>query len=238
MTVRQLVKDPLNLIITGVGGQGNVLISLIIGNALVENGYLVTIGETYGSSQRGGPVMSHIRISGETQFSQFIPDGCADIILVMSHIRISGETQFSQFIPDGCADIILGMEPMETVRMLGRYGNPSVVTIVNPRPIYPIEVTGGYVEYPGPDELMEIFKELTAKTWIINATEEAQKMGSPMFANVILIGALIASDVLPLDEKSIEPILRETFPKEIEANIAAYRKGMALLRQEPMKKGL
>jgi indolepyruvate ferredoxin oxidoreductase beta subunit len=212
MTVRQLVKDPLNLIITGVGGQGNVLISLIIGNALVENGYLVTIGETYGSSQRGGPVMSHI--------------------------RISGETQFSQFIPDGCADIILGMEPMETVRMLGRYGNPSVVTIVNPRPIYPIEVTGGYVEYPGPDELMEIFKELTAKTWIINATEEAQKMGSPMFANVILIGALIASDVLPLDEKSIEPILRETFPKEIEANIAAYRKGMALLRQEPMKKGL
>jgi indolepyruvate ferredoxin oxidoreductase beta subunit len=212
MTVRQLVKDPLNLIITGIGGQGNVLISLIIGNALVENGYLVTIGETYGSSQRGGPVMSHI--------------------------RISGETQFSQFIPDGCADIILGMEPMETVRMLGRYGNPSVVTIVNPRPIYPIEVTGGYVEYPGPDELMEIFKELTAKTWIINATEEAQKMGSPMFANVILIGALIASDVLPLDEKSIEPILRETFPKEIEANIAAYRKGMALLRQEPMKKGL
>jgi indolepyruvate ferredoxin oxidoreductase beta subunit len=212
MTVRQLVKDPLNLIITGVGGQGNVLISLIIGNALVENGYLVTIGETYGSSQRGGPVMSHV--------------------------RISEETQFSPFIPDGGADIILGMEPMETVRMLGRYGNPRVVTIVNPRPIYPIEVTGGYVEYPGPDELMEIFKELTAKTWIINATEEAQKMGSPMFANVILIGALIASDVLPLDEKSIEPILRETFPKEIEANIAAYRKGMALLRQEPMKKGL
>jgi indolepyruvate ferredoxin oxidoreductase, beta subunit len=212
MTVKKLVQDPLNLIITGVGGQGNVVISLIIGNALVKSGYLVTIGETYGASQRGGPVMSHV--------------------------RISGEAQFSPFIPEGCAHIILGMEPMETVRMLGRYGNPSVIAIVNPRPIYPLEVSAGYVEYPGPDKLMEIFKELTAKTWIINATEEAQKMGSPRFANVILIGALIASDVLPLDEKSIEPVLRETFPKEIKANVAAYRKGMDLLRQHPMNKRL
>ena len=52
-----------NLIITGVGGQGNVLSSQLIGQALVGKGYFVTIGETYGMAQRGGPVMSHIRIS-------------------------------------------------------------------------------------------------------------------------------------------------------------------------------
>jgi len=212
MTTKQLAKDPLNLIITGVGGQGNVMISLIIGNALVKEGYLVTIGETYGASQRGGPVMSHV--------------------------RISRETQYSPFIPNGRADIILGMEPVETLRMLGQFGNPDIVTIINPRPIYSIDVTGGQAEYPDLDKLMETIKELSAKTWTINATEEAQKMGKAIFANVILIGALIGSGVLPLDEKSLEPVLRETFPKEVEANMTAFQKGMELVRQQLMKKKL
>lgn len=205
MTAKQLMKEPLNLIITGVGGQGNVMISLIIGNALVREGYLVTIGETYGASQRGGPVMSHV--------------------------RVSGETQYSPFIPDGRADIILGMEPVETMRMLRQFGNPDVITIINPRPIYSIDVTGGEAEYPDLDKLMETIKELSAKTWTIDATEEAQKMGNPIFANVILIGALIRSGVLPLDKKAVEPVLRDTFPKEIEANMTAFSKGMELVRQ-------
>jgi len=205
MTKKQLVKDPLNLIITGVGGQGNVMISLIIGNAFVREDYFVTLGETYGASQRGGPVMSHM--------------------------RISKETQYSPFIPDGCADIILGMEPVETLRMLGRYGNPNVITIINPRPIYSIDVIGGQAEYPDLYKLVESVKELSAKTWIINATEEAQKMGSHMFANAILSGALVGSGVLPLDKKSVEPVLRETFPKEIKANIEAFNQGMGLIKQ-------
>ena len=205
MTKKQLVKDPLNLIITGVGGQGNVMISLIIGNAFVREDYFVTLGETYGASQRGGPVMSHM--------------------------RISKETQYSPFIPDGCADIILGMEPVETLRMLGRYGNPNVITIINPRPIYSIDVIGGQAEYPDLYKLVESVKELSAKTWIINATEEAQKMGSHMFANAILSGALVGSGVLPLDKKSVQPVLRETFPKEIKANIEAFNQGMGLIKQ-------
>jgi indolepyruvate ferredoxin oxidoreductase beta subunit len=202
MTTKTLMKDPLNLIITGVGGQGNVRISLLIGNALVREGYFVTIGETYGASQRGGPVMSHL--------------------------RISKEIECSPFISDGRADVILGMEPVETLRMLGRFGNPDVITIVNPRPIHSIDVTGGEAEYPDLDKLMQTITELSAKTWVINATEEAQKMGDPIFANVILVGALIGCGVLPLDEKSVEPVLRESFPKEFEANMMAFSKGMQL----------
>jgi len=204
MTKKRLKKDPLNLIITGVGGQGNVMISLIVGNAFVRDGFCVTIGETYGASQRGGPVMSHI--------------------------RISENTQYSPFIPDGCADIILGMEPVETLRMLAKYGNPNVVTIINPRPIYSVDVTAGHGQYPDLDKLIESIKALSHRTWLINATEEAQKMGSHMFANAILIGALIGSAVLPLDRKSIEPVLRETFPKEIETNLAAFYKGIKLAK--------
>ena len=70
--------------------------------------------------------------------------------------------------------------------------------------------------------------ELAAKLIAIKATDEAIKLGSPIFANVILIGALIGSDVLPLDKKSLEPILKENFPKEFDANMAAFNKGMEL----------
>ncbi len=71
-------KDPLNVIITGVGGQGNVLISQLIGKALVKEGHHVTIGETYGASQRGGAVMSHLRISRREQYGPVhfhVPEG-------------------------------------------------------------------------------------------------------------------------------------------------------------------
>ena len=204
MSARRLNKDPLNLIITGVGGQGNVMISLIIGSAFAREGYFVTVGETYGASQRGGPVMSHL--------------------------RISTESQYSPFIPDGCADIILGMEPVETLRMLGQYGNPDVITIVNPRPIYSIDVTSGSVEYPDPGNLLETITEMSSKTRVINATEEAQRMGSPVFANAILMGALIGSGVLPIDKASVEAVLRETFPKEIETNLAAFNRGLKLVK--------
>jgi indolepyruvate ferredoxin oxidoreductase beta subunit len=122
------------------------------------------------------------------------------------------------------------MEPAETLRMLSRYGNPNVVTIINPRPIYSIDVTGGQASYPELDELMSAIKRLSAKVWVINATEEAQKMGSAMFANSFLIGALVAVRILPLDNESIEPVLKETFPREIDVNILAFRRGMELVR--------
>lgn len=105
-------KELYNFIITGVGGQGNVLSSQLIGQVFIKKGYFVTIGETYGSSQRGGAVMSHI--------------------------RISQKKQFSPLIPRGKADIILALEPLEALRVLIPFGNPGVVTLVNTRPIYPI----------------------------------------------------------------------------------------------------
>jgi len=82
-----------NLIITGVGGQGNVLISQLIGQSLVSKGYFVTIGETYGMAQRGGSVMSHIRIARGKQLSPLIP-------------RAKG-------------DFIVALEPVEALRVLG-----------------------------------------------------------------------------------------------------------------------
>src|SRR5512139_2469372 len=90
-------KDPYNVIVAGVGGQGNVLSSQLIGTVLVNEGYKVTIGETYGASQRGGSVMSHVRISRKRQ--------CGPLI------------------PPRSADLVIALEPSEAARVLSRYGN-------------------------------------------------------------------------------------------------------------------
>jgi indolepyruvate ferredoxin oxidoreductase beta subunit len=196
--MKTLTKDPLNLIIGGVGGQGNVMISLLIGKAFVRQGYFVTIGETYGASQRSGSVMSHL--------------------------RISRESQYSPSIPNGRADIILGMEPVETLRILQQFGNSDVIAITNSRLVYAVGM-----EYPSLDKVAEAIKGLSARLWLIDATDEAAKLGDPVFANMILIGTLIGSGILPIDRESIELSLQESSPKEkLDANMLAFNKGMEL----------
>ena len=200
--MKKLAKDPINLVVAGVGGQGNVMVSLVMGNTLVHDGYFVTIGETYGSSQRGGSVMSHL--------------------------KVSAEKQYSPLIPEGQADIVLGMEPVETLRVLKSFGNQNVVTVVNPRPIHPVDFTGSGSGYPDMESLLQQLKGMSAKTYVVAATEEAQKLGNAMLANMILIGALIQTGLVAISQEAIEKTIRDMFPKAIKENIAALNKGKEL----------
>ena len=202
MNTKGLMKDPLNLVIIRVGGQGNVVISQLISDVLVREGYLVTFAQTYSSAQRGGSVVNYV--------------------------RISKETECSPLIPAGHADVIIALEPAEAIRMLGQFGNRSVTTIVNPRPIQLMEMAGGEAEYPDLDKLMATIKRLSARTLAIKATEEAQRLGNAIVANVIIVGALVGSGVLPLDRESIEPVLRERFPRAVELNMIALNRGIEL----------
>jgi indolepyruvate ferredoxin oxidoreductase beta subunit len=200
MSVKTLKKDPFNLIICGVGGQGNVLLSAMVGTALLNEGFMVSVADTYGVTQRGGPVTSHIKVSKRK---------------IYSSITLKGH-----------ADMILGMEPVETLRNLGVFGNPHVVTIVNPRPIYPI----GGVPYPDLDEVKTAIMKLSAQAQFVNATEEALKMGSPLYVNVILLGSLVGSGLLPISRESIIPILEERFKEAALApNIKALDRGVELI---------
>ena len=109
-----LTSDPYNIVITGVGGQGNVMASRILGNMLSEKGLRVTIGETFGASQRGGSVMSHL--------------------------RISAAATWSPQIPKGKAHMVIALEPIEALRVLMVYGNPQTRVLCNIRPIQPVKV--------------------------------------------------------------------------------------------------
>lgn len=203
--MKDLMRDPFSLIVIGVAGQGNVVTSFLICNALVNEGYRVTFGQSYPAQQRGGPVINYI--------------------------RVSKDIQASPIIPEGRADVIVAMEPVEAMRMLDQYGNPDVITMVNPRPIQAIDTTGTGTKYPSMDKLMADIETLSAKTWVVDATEEAQKLGNSIMANVILVGALVGSGVLPLDRKTMEPVLRERFPNAFDINMKALDRGIELMEQ-------
>ncbi len=205
MSEEELKKEPLNVIIAGVGGQGNVLMSFLIGNALVRRGYVVTVFDNYGASQRLGAVASHIKISKEG-------------------------LQNSPLLHEGDADVIVGIEPIELLRNLSQFGNPEVIAVANLRPVYPIGVISGEVEYPELDEASAAIRRLSAQAWIINATDEALALGNPIYTNVILMGALIGSGVLPLDVMAMEEVLKEQLPKAFEINKVALHRGVDLVK--------
>lgn len=199
-----LYKDPINIIITGVGGQGNVLASRVLAGMLVSAGFIVTIGETFGMSQRGGSVMSHL--------------------------RVSSTSVLSPQIPQGAADIIIALEPVEALRVLTRYGNPAVAVLANSRMVYPMGVITGDFTYPSLDEVKSMLDKLSAKNWLIDATSVAIELGNPVLSNIVMIGALAGTSLLPIDRHAFEKeIAKSMSANKRQINLTAFDTGINLL---------
>jgi len=207
----QLKKDPYNIIITGVGGQGNVLGSRVLSNMLVRKGYFITLGETFGASQRGGSVMSHV--------------------------RVSKKSIWSPQIPKGRADLIIGLEPVETLRVLMIYGNHKVKVLANMRPIYPVGVIAGELDYPSLSEIKASVKELSSTALFINATDEAIKLKNSILANIIMIGAASRMLELPIGRENFKDIILKSLPaSKLDVNLKAFDKGASIMGQLPGKR--
>lgn len=194
-----------NLILTGVGGQGNVMASRTLAGMLVDAGYVVTIGETFGMSQRGGSVMSHLRIS---------PDS----------VR-------SPQIPKGGADVIVALEPLEALRVLAVYGNPQVNVLTNCRPVYPIGVITGELSYPSNETIQTELKKLSQAFWMIDATSVSLQLGNPVLSNIVMLGALAQTSLLPFDRKMFEKEIRKTLPADkCAVNLKAFDAGAEMIK--------
>ncbi len=198
--MKHLNKDPLNIIMAGVGGQGNVMASRVLANMLSLKGYKVTIGETFGMSQRGGSVMSHLRVS-ETSV-------------------------WSPQIPKGRADVLIALEPIEAVRVMRAYGNCGVKVLVNTRAIHPVGVIAGDFEYPPLESIEKGLKELTPHVWVMDSTEEAMKLGNPILSNIIMIGAVSGLNLLPIGMAEFKSVIRDFFSEKlVEVNRRAFEIG-------------
>ncbi len=192
-----------NIIVTGVGGQGNVLASQIIATAAVESGFQVVVGETFGASQRGGSVMSHIRV-------------CHD-------------TVYGPLIPKGQATVILGFEPLESFRTLKAYGSQNTIVLTNLRTNYPLSVLLGESAYPGQDNLIAALSSMSAKLITVEATKLAIEIGAPMATNMLMTGAFAALQAIPVDINIYCKVIESLFAGEVlKLNRTAFEKGVAI----------
>jgi len=200
-----LPSDPYNVIITGVGGQGNVMASRVVGNMLSRKDLSITIGETFGASQRGGSVMSHL--------------------------RISAGSYWSPQIPKGSCHLVISLEPTEAIRVLMNYGNPNVKVLCNTRPVHAIGVISGEHQYPAMDDVTSWIEELSEACWFLDATEKALEMGNPILGNIMMIGAAAGIGALPLDREDFEAVISETFSSDkLDLNLKAFERGVSMVQ--------
>ncbi|MCL2143537.1 MAG: indolepyruvate oxidoreductase subunit beta [Methanomassiliicoccaceae archaeon] len=190
--------------IVGVGGQGVLLASMVLGNAAMAEGHNVAMSEVHGMAQRGGSVLSTLRI---------------------------GDNVISPLASDGEADMILGFEPAETCRNI-TLGNKSTMIIMNLDPIYPSTVTAGSSEYPGTDEMISSIKKVTKNIMTIEATSLAETAGKAVAANAVMIGAAAAVKGFPLPKDAVRGSLLNLVPEKFrELNAKAFDLGYDEMRK-------
>lgn len=190
---------PFKIVIAGVGGQGTLLASRLLAEASIKTGLSVKIGETYGMAQRGGPVMSHIQIGGNANNPQ---------------------------IMKGEADVLLGFEPAEAVRRGVTYLKKDGLALINSRVTAPVEVISGMIQYPDMDKMLGLLKQVTENIVVYDATGIAEEAGDPITTNIVMLGALVKSGLLPFSEEIVLETLRTSLrPQFLELNLRAFELG-------------
>ncbi len=184
--------------IVGVGGQGVLMASNVLGNAAMNAGYRLMMSEVHGMAQRGGSVLSTVRF---------------------------GDEVYSPLEAVGGADLIMGFEPAETVRSLN-LGNEDTVILMNVDPVLPSMVAAGFEEYPPVESLVDAVKSVSKHVVTIDATEIAIAAGKAVAANAVMIGAMAAMDGFPLSEEQLREALIAQVPEKFrDLNIDAFERG-------------
>ncbi|NPV61111.1 MAG: indolepyruvate oxidoreductase subunit beta [Methanotrichaceae archaeon] len=186
-----------DIVIVGVGGQGVILISDVIGRAAVKAGKPVRGAETHGMAQRGGSVINHTRI------------GC----------------RYSPMVASGGADVLLALEPAEALRF-GHFLSREGTALINTVPVLPVTVTTGTASYPSLQEIMDLLREECGDVRAIEATALARQAGTAQAMNVVMLGALSRFIPLP-EELLLEALSEVVPPKYLEANRRAFMLGKA-----------
>jgi indolepyruvate ferredoxin oxidoreductase beta subunit len=190
-------KIRLRIFLTGVGGQGTLLASRVLGEAALEAGFSPLVSETHGMAQRGGIVVSTV---------------------------VLGEVK-SPIISPGEADVLLGFEALETFRALN-YCHARSLVIANTAAIAPYPVATGQAKYPPVDRMLALLGEQVGGLLAFDAGAWAREAGSPLAVNMVLLGALAATAYLPFSQDDLRHILTtRTNPKFMEANLKAFQAG-------------
>ena len=196
--------DTTRLIIVAVGGQGNLLASKVLGEAACRLDVPVRMSEIHGMAQRGGVVESAM---------------------------VFGDAQ-STIISDGEADVLLSFEPLEALRAIHKC-NARTVLITNTTPLPPFTAATGKGTYPDVDLILERLRPKTGRVIPLDAAELAGRAGNALSVNIVLLGALIETGILPVTPESVREAIRETTKKAfLESNLAAFDLGRESARAQ------
>jgi len=194
-----------DLVIAGVGGQGNILASQAVAKCAMDAGYDVVNTETKGAAQRGGSVLSHVRIS----------DG----------------TIFSPLVPQGRADVLLGFEPLEALRYINML-NKSGKFIINTTQIPTILSNLKVDKYPSLEEMRTEIESKGIQGYFIDATQSAKELGDVLLTNVVMLGAFsVITDLIPADA-ILQKLLSMVKEKFHDADVRAFNRGRELLQAQ------
>ena len=191
------MKNIYKIQLIGVGGQGTIKASTIVGEAAMKKGLNVVMSEVHGMAQRGGTVVTELKI---------------------------GEAH-SPLIEEGAADLLIAFEPTEALRALNKMNEESFV-IVNSSPIVPFTVSLGISEYPELSFVFEELKTKIKSLLIIDAQKIAKEAGNIISENMVLLGAAVATPEFPIDKDLVIQSMKENLPpKSIETNLKAFEMG-------------
>jgi indolepyruvate ferredoxin oxidoreductase beta subunit len=188
-----------SLMIAGVGGQGTVLAAHIVAEVALEGGYKVKVAESYGGAMRGGDVYSLVRF---------------------------GEAIESPMITEDSLDVLVGFEPIEALRQGVQFLSPTGEAIVNTVPIMSADINLGLSEYPGIERIVGSLQQLCRRVVAFDGTVAAKEAGSSRSLNIVMIGALAESKLLPISVETFEGAIAKRVPKGTEeANLKAFHAG-------------
>ena len=188
-----------NLLNVGVGGQGVIMAAQILSYAALLENYKVRTAETHGMAQRGGSVASYLRFGSEVE---------------------------GPLIPRGKANTILAFEASEAVRIFN-YAGPETVFLINENIIVPPQIHQMGIEFPDLTEIRDFLKNVSHNIFFIDGVKIAGEIGNPRTMNVVMLGALIGLNVMPLKKETLErAILCYLPPKLHDINRKAFQFGI------------
>jgi indolepyruvate ferredoxin oxidoreductase beta subunit len=197
-----------NIVLAGVGGQGTLLAAEILGTAAVKDELNVRVSEIHGMAQRGGAVVSTVRI---------------------------GDAVRAPTVIDGQADVLLGFEPLETLRNL-KYASRKTLVIMNSEEIPPAGLAAKNLKYPGLEEVKQKISRFTEKIIVVDAAQLAEEAGSSLAQNSVLVGALAAVASFPVKLESVVEALKQLVPaKHVETNVKAFQLGYGAVKKEMVR---
>ncbi len=186
------------LVFIGVGGQGNLLASRLLGEAALSMGIPTVVSEIHGMAQRGGIVESAVLLGDVT----------------------------SPIVSNAEADVLIGFEPLETLRALNKC-NKETVVITNTHPLPPFTVAIGQGVYPPVEESLRLMRNKARRVIALDGNAIAESVGNPLSLNMVMLGALIGSGTIPIGAEAMKKILAISTKKAfLESNLKAFDMGM------------